>query len=99
MITLEFKKEDIGLDKLNMYGLEAENYEIMQIKKFIGNAETVALIVTLSTTTITAISKIIIEKIKANKTIKVKYKGVEITGLSGDNTLKILKELCKKDDH
>lgn len=50
----------------------------------------------LNTVTIPLIGKIIIERIRANKNVVVKAKGISITGLNADDVVKVLTQLSKE---
>lgn len=54
-------------------------------------------IVTLGTISIPLVAKIIIEKLRSNRHIVIKHKGIEIKGLDADNARKILEEIAKND--
>jgi len=71
---------------------------ISTVRRLDSVSDVVLILIPLAATTLTAISNIIIAMIAARREITVKYKGVEITGLSEKNTKNYLIELLKKDD-
>jgi len=95
-LMIEIKKTD--LDILNdLKATSPDSVKFVKVRHFGGGTELTAAIVTLSTATITIIGKIIIEMIRAKKYIKVKVKGIEISGLSEANALSILEKYINKD--
>lgn len=63
---------------------------------FEGGAEILSAVVQVTSVTLPVIAMLIRERIKANRFIKVKMKGVEVTGASLEEVGKLLKELEAK---
>lgn len=55
------------------------------------------ILAALNTVTIPLLGKIIIERIRANKNVVVKAKGVTISGLNADDVVKVLNQLSGND--
>ena len=68
----------------------------IESKRFDG-VTVLQILASLNTVTIPLIGKIIIERIRANKHVVVKTKGVTISGLNADDVVKVLTRLSKND--
>ena len=69
---------------------------ISEIKQFDGSSEFIHALIPLTTFTIPFIVRIFIERIRQKRYIILKYKGVEISGLSEKNILKVLNVLLEE---
>lgn len=91
MIIIELLAEDkeIAEEFIN------ENPDVVCLTghKFQGEPEMVRLMVELSPLILTSVVTIVTTLIKAKKHVVIKYKGIEIAGISEKNISKILKEL------
>jgi len=76
-----------------LYKNQNSDVKITRSKKFDGESNLIDILINLSYFTIPFVAKVIIEFIKSRKHIKVKHKGIEITGLSEKTTLKVLKNI------
>ena len=70
--------------------------QFIESKRFDG-VTILQILASLNTVTIPLIGKIIIERIRANKNVVVKTKGVTISGLNADDVVKVLTRLSKND--
>ena len=70
--------------------------QFIESKRFDG-VTVLQILASLNTVTIPLIGKIIIERIRANKNVVVKTKGVTISGLNADDVVKVLTRLSKND--
>jgi hypothetical protein len=55
----------------------------------------VQILATLNAVTIPLLAKIVTERVRANRHVVIKKKGLTISGLSADNAIKVLSELSK----
>lgn len=92
MVAIEVLKEDEGILK-DFADKHPKECELIQSKKFQGQAETVQVLITISATVLPFVAKIIIEYIRAKKHVSLKYKGVEVKGISEKNIVEILEKL------
>lgn len=73
-----------------------EDVTLVEAKRFDGLL-LVQILALLNAATIPILGKIIIERIKANRHVVIKKKGVVVSGLSADNAVKVLQQLAKDD--
>src|SRR5689334_4302423 len=71
--------------------------DIVEVKRFGGDADLIQAIVTITVTTIPVLGGIVSRLIDRKKSVSIKVNGVEITGITKDNVLEILEEIRKKD--
>ena len=96
-VVLELQQQDAGfLDALRVQ--HPADIELVQLHRFDGTSDIIHAIILLSVATLPAVSKVILELIRARKYHKVKYRGTEITGLSEDATLEALAKLLADND-
>lgn len=74
----------------------SDDVSIANAKRFDG-ATALQLLALLNTVTIPIIGKIVIERIRSNRHVVIKKKGIVISGLSANNAIKVLTELAKDD--
>lgn len=74
-----------------------KDIELFESKKSDASKFFIEALVTLSTISIPYLAEIIIEKIKSNKHIELKYEGLEVKGISEDNVMEILDKLLNND--
>ncbi len=74
----------------------SEHLQFVDSKRFDG-VLVLQILAALNTVTIPLIGKMIIERIRANKHVVVKTKGVSISGLDADDVVKVLTQLSKND--
>ena len=94
MIAIELLKNDEEILK-ELVGKYPDDCMLVTSKKFQGQAETIQVLVSLGAIAIPALANIIVQQIKSKKYVSVKYKGVELQGISEKNAVKILKQLKK----
>lgn len=94
-LVLKINKQDFEIlqEHNDFQKLEAD---IIETSAFDGTNLT-AILIPLTTITINYIGKIIVELIKARKSIEVNIDGNLIKGLDAKNTLKILNEIYKQE--
>ena len=91
-VVIEVDREDSdAISQISEFiGDDSDFYEV---SGFGGTEGVVAFIVTISSVTIGSISKILIESVRAKRHVKIKYKGVEISGVSEANLTGILEKI------
>ena len=94
-IVMELHRADETVLK-NLESIEKGTVSISKPKKFSGDADLISAIVTLTTISIPVIGKVIIELINAKKYVKIKVKGVEISGITEKNAIEVLETIYKK---
>ncbi|TAY13847.1 hypothetical protein [Rhizobium leguminosarum] len=93
-LQLILLRDDIGaIGKIRELGDDAI---IAEPDHFEGGPEIISAVVQVTTVTLPILGLIIRERIKANRYVKVKVKGVEIVGASLDDVGKLLTDLEKK---
>lgn len=97
-VVLEIFAEDKKL--VDEIAIDHKEYvQVINARKFQGEPETIQLLITLSSIIIPSIATVIVNLIRAKKHISLKYKGVEVKGISEDTVVQILNELCKEKDN
>lgn len=71
----------------------SENIQLLNSRRFQGEPETIQLLITLSPVIIPSLASIIITFIRSKKHISIKYKGIEIKGVSEATIIQILEKL------
>jgi len=94
-ILIELDLEDEAEVRTELQNLP-NDVSFIESKRFDG-ALALQLLAMLNTVTIPLLAKIIIERIRANRHVVIKKKGMVISGLSADNAIKVLSELAKND--
>jgi hypothetical protein len=74
----------------------AQQATLVETQRFDGTL-IVQILATLNAVTIPLLAKIVIERIRANRHVVIKKKGLTISGLSADSAIKVLSELSKDD--
>lgn len=74
----------------------SEYIQLIESRRLDG-AVVLQILAALNAVTIPLIGKIIIERIRASKSVVVKVKGVSITGLNADDVVKVLNQISKND--
>ena len=98
MIVLEvYERETIELQN-EIKELTENGATLIRSKTFQGTAETIRLLIELTPVVLTAVTAIVVTNIKAKRHISIKYKGVEVTGISEENALKIFENLMNEND-
>jgi hypothetical protein len=92
MVVLEVPKEHSGLAR-QLTELEEGQVTIGTLKRFGGESDILQVVVALSPLTIPFIAKVIVEYIRAQQSVVVKYRGVEIRGLSAENVKSVLTQI------
>jgi hypothetical protein len=90
------KAEKTAFDEMKT--VDPDSIDIVEVKRFGGDADLIQAIVTITVTTIPVLGSIISKLIDKKKSVKIKVNGVEITGLTKDNVREILEEIRKKDE-
>jgi hypothetical protein len=94
-ILIEFDKEGEAETQAALQDLSTD-VAFIDAKRFDG--ETVLQVLAmLNSVTIPLLAKIVIERIRANRHVVIKKKGMVISGLSAENAIKVLSELAKND--
>src|SRR5690349_12049862 len=75
--------------------------EVVDVKRFGGEMGFTALVVTLSTAVIPALAKVLIEHIRSKRHVRVKLRGIEITGINEETVQEILTSVLERNakDH
>ncbi|QND19246.1 hypothetical protein HB774_02630 [Rhizobium leguminosarum bv. viciae] len=73
-------------------GIEVESFAL---RRFDGGVAVSAVIIPLLSATLPFVTKMILGEIAARRHIKVKANGVEITGLSGEEIVKVLETMAQ----
>jgi hypothetical protein len=94
-IFIELDKQGEAEVRVELQNL-SNDVSFVEAKRFDG-ALVLQLLATLNTVTIPLLAKVIIERIRANRHVVIKKKGMVISGLSADNAIKVLSELAKDD--
>lgn len=94
-ILIELDLEDEAEVRTELQNL-LNDVSFIEAKRFDG-ALVLQLLAMLNAVTIPLLAKIIIERIRANRHVIIKKKGMVISGLSADNAIKVLSELAKND--
>jgi hypothetical protein len=93
-IVLELPEDSVAVSTLQ--SKLPGTVELVDVKHFGGEMGFVSAVVTLSAAIIPSVAKIIIEHIRAKQHIRVKVRGIEITGIDEDNAVMILSDILKK---
>lgn len=93
-ILLEIESRDRTL-VTQFLDAEPTSVEFLDINRFEGDTEITNALLVISSITIPLIAKIIIELIKSARFRSVKYKGVEIKGISKADSEKIVSSILK----
>ena len=72
---------------------EPESFEIVSAHRFGGEIGLAAALVSLTATTIPILASIVKELIRSRRYVRLKVRGVEISGVSEDKILEILNQL------
>ncbi|HJR07847.1 MAG TPA: hypothetical protein VJ842_11340 [Pyrinomonadaceae bacterium] len=75
-----------------------DSIDIVEVKRFGGDADLIQAIVTITVATIPVLGSIISKLMDKKESVKIKVNGVEITGLTKDNVREILEEIRKKNE-
>jgi putative effector of murein hydrolase len=70
---------------------------LVTLRRFDGQPEILQVLVILTSVTIPAIAKIVIELIRSRKHVSLKVNGIEVKGISEENIFNILKEIQSKE--
>lgn len=70
-----------------------KDIQVLNSRRFQGEPETIQLLITLSTVIIPSIASVIVAYIRSKKHISIKYKGIEVKGISESTVIQILEEL------
>jgi hypothetical protein len=73
-----------------------EVIEFVDTNRLSGETDIIAAIVTISSFTLPLVANIITELIRSRQYVKVKVKGIEVSGLSESNAMEILKKYEKE---
>lgn len=90
------KAEQNAFDELKV--VAPNSIEVVEVRRFGGDVDLIQAIVTITVTTIPVIGNIISKLIEGKKSVKIKVKGIEITGLTKENVRELLEEIRKKHD-
>lgn len=74
----------------------SDDIQLIESRRLDG-ALVLQILAALNTVTIPLIGKIIIERIRASKSVVVKVKGVSISGLNADDVVKVLNQISEND--
>jgi len=96
-IVLELPKEDIALLKLAFVDYP-DQIEILETRRLVGG-DLASALVYLTSVTVPFVVKVIVELIRARKNVSIKVDGVEVSGLSERNALRIVTQLSKNSKH
>ncbi|WP_186258110.1 hypothetical protein [Burkholderia gladioli] len=94
-ILIELDKEDEAEVRTELQNI-SNDVSFIDAKRFDG-ALVLQLLAMLNTVTIPLLAKVMTERIRANRHVVIKKKGLVISGLSADNAIKVLSELAKND--
>ena len=98
MIVLEILKEDAIEFENEIENLTENGAIAIKSKAFQGAPEMIQLLVELTPAILATVTTISVTCIKAKKHISIKHNGIEISGISEKNALKIFEELMKNDN-
>lgn len=88
-ISLEIEKSQTDAYRL-VAKTDAVEAQFVEIKRFDGGLEIVAVILPLLSATLPFVTKIVLEQIRSKRHVVVKIDGVELRGLDADSASKIL---------
>lgn len=91
-IVLEVMKKDKKLADEFMADIK-EDIHVLNSRRFQGEPETIQLLINLNSVIIPTIASIILTYIRSKKHISLKYKGLEVKGISEATVIQILEEL------
>lgn len=94
-VLIEVDIKDLNLLKTELSSA-LEHVQFIESKRLDGIL-ILQIFAALNTVTIPLLGKIIIERIRANKNVVVKAKGVTISGLNADDVVKVLTQLSGND--
>ena len=93
LVELDRTEEAALREELGPLGQQAT---LVDTQRFDGTL-IIQILATLNAVTIPLLAKIITERIRANRHVVIKKKGLTISGLSAGNAIKVLSELSKDD--
>lgn len=94
-IFIELDKEGEAEVRAELQSVSNE-ISFVDAKRFDG-ALVLQVLAALNTVTLPILAKVITERIRANRHVVIKKRGIVISGLSADNAIKVLSELSKND--
>jgi hypothetical protein len=96
MLLLEIEKKDLP-DAMALTGDPSLGVDVVETDNLdASGVEIIKILVPFSLAAMTAATKVVVEMLRSRKHIKIKHKGVEITGLSAENAMKVLGALAEK---
>ena len=94
MIAIEINKNDQNI--LNDLLLKYPNeIQIIDTKQLIGDFGVMHATISLTSMTLPFVTKILLELIRSKKNVSLKYKGVEVKGISEKNVVDVLNNLLE----
>ena len=95
-ILIELDANDENHVRLALSEVGEQDASVIEAKRFDG-ALLVQILASVNAVTVPILGKIIIERIRSNRHVVVKRKGVTVSGLNADNAIKVLQSLGKDD--
>ena len=97
-IVLEIKEKDRHiLDEVS--SKFPNEIEIVSVIRFDGSSDLLHALITLTAITLPLVTRMIVELLRSKKHHRVTKDGMEITGFSEKNTIKMLEKLLEKEEH
>lgn len=94
-IVLEINQEDQKLIE-ELPAAFPDEVEIVRVARFDGTSDLLQVLITLSPLTLALVAKVIIEMIRSKRYNRVRTNGIEITGFTAKNTIKMLEKLMQE---
>jgi hypothetical protein len=92
MLMIEMPSDDAeGLEEFAR--THPDSVTIARAKRFDGLSDLVQALVVLSPATLPFVSKMVVEKIRSRSKVVVKYRGMELRGLTDATVLEVFKDL------
>lgn len=96
MSIVEIKANE-NISSENRTLLKENGYSLVKKNSMLGGDAAWAILGTVSTASIAAITKVVIELIKAKASVEIEINGVKAKGISQESAEKLLRDACKDD--
>lgn len=77
--------------------IKKHGYSLVKKNSMLGGEAVWVILGTITATSITAITKVVIELIKSNASVEIEINGIKVKGISRDTVEKMLRKACKYD--
>ena len=97
MIIIEILKDDTNDLQKELAGLQDQGAFIINSKGIEGAQETIQILIDVAQILIPSILAFVVARIESKRYITIKHNGMEVSGLTKDNTMEVLTQLLESD--